>query len=85
VNASNDDRHPTAIAFQWASQITAIGLEIAAPVLIGKWLDDQWGTSYWTIIGAVIGPPIGFWHLLTLTGVIGGSDRTTGDGKDQHQ
>jgi len=83
VNAPNDDRHPIAIAAQWASQITAVALEIVIPVMVGRWLDQNWGTSYWTVIGAVVGPPLGFWHLLVLTGVVGGGDKTSGSGKDK--
>jgi len=82
VNAPNDDRHPIAIATQWVSQITAIALEIVVPVVVGRWLDQRWGTSYWTLIGAIVGPPLGFWHLLTLTGVVGqGREKSDNDEK----
>jgi hypothetical protein len=83
VNVPPDDRHPLAIAAGWVSQITAVGIEIALPVVIGRWLDQQWGTSYWTLVGAVIGPPIGFWHLLVLTGVWGGRGGRPGGGSDR--
>jgi uncharacterized protein YqgC (DUF456 family) len=83
VNAPIDDRHPIAIAAQWVSQITAVAFEIVLPVVVGKWLDQKWGTSYWTLIGAAIGPPVGFYHLLTLTGVLGGVD--SGSDKSEKQ
>lgn len=60
-----------AVAAQWVSQITGIGLEIVIPIVVGRWLDDRWGTSFCTAVGVVVGPLLGFWHLLTLTGVVG--------------
>jgi hypothetical protein len=73
VTAPKDDRPPVAIAAQWVSQITGIGLEIVVPIVIGRWLDERWGTSFCTAVGVVVGPLLGFWHLLTLTGVVGGT------------
>lgn len=81
----HDDRHSIAIAAHWVSQITAVALEIALPVVLGRWLDERWGTSYWTFIGAVVGPLVGMWHLLTLTGVVGGRGGRMGRGKDRQQ
>jgi uncharacterized protein YqgC (DUF456 family) len=72
VSAPDDDRPPMAVAAHWVSQITGVALEIVIPVLVGRWLDQRWGTSVWTIVGALLGPVLGFWHLLTLTGVVGG-------------
>lgn len=60
-----------AVAAQWVSQITGIGLEIVVPIVVGRWLDERWGTSFCTVVGVVIGPLLGFWHLLTVTGVVG--------------
>jgi len=61
-----------AVAAHWVSQITGLGLEVVIPVLVGRWLDQRWGTSAWTIVGALLGPILAFWHLLALTGVAGG-------------
>jgi uncharacterized protein YqgC (DUF456 family) len=83
VNAPNDDRNEIAAAVQWVSQITTVALEIVLPVVVGRWLDQRWGTSYLTLIGALIGPPLGFWHLLALTGVVG--DRKTKPDIDKDQ
>ena len=56
-----------AVAMNWVSQITTIGLEMSLPALGGNWLDDRWGTSPWLVcIGAVIGFGVGMWHLLKL-------------------
>jgi hypothetical protein len=84
VNASSDDRHDIAAAMQWGFQITSIALEIILPVVVGRWLDQLWGTTCMTVIGALIGPPLGFWHLLVLTGVVGGKTTKTDSDKDQH-
>jgi hypothetical protein len=71
VNASQDERNPLAEAAQWVSQITAIALEIVGCIWLGRWLDGKLGTSYWGTIGLFVGPLLGFWHLLSLTGVVG--------------
>jgi uncharacterized protein YqgC (DUF456 family) len=83
VTASNDDRPPVAIAAQWVSQITGIGLEIILPILAGRWLDQRWGTSCWTVVGAVLGPLLGFWHLFRITGVVGGTKINSGEKNDE--
>ena len=64
-----DQRHPVAAAAEWVAQITAISLEIVIFIWLGRWLDGKLGTSYWAPIGLVVGPVIGFWHLLSLTKV----------------
>ena len=64
-------------AVQWVSQITAIAVEIVVCIWLGRWLDDRFGTRFLTPLGLVVGPVLGFWHLLTLTGVIGRSNDTT--------
>jgi hypothetical protein len=64
---SPDNRHPMAIAAEWVSRITAIALEILVFIWLGKWLDDKLGTGFWAPIGLVVGPVLGFWHLLAIT------------------
>lgn len=71
MNPPDDKRHPIAVAAEWVSQITAIAAEIVVLLWLGRWLDSKFGTSFWTPIGAVLGPAVGFWHLLVLTGVVG--------------
>ena len=58
---------PMAEAMRWVSLITTVGLEMVIPILLGSWMDKSWGTSFGVWIGLVIGPPLGFWHLLVLT------------------
>jgi hypothetical protein len=83
VNTPNDDRPPLATAAHWASQVSGLAFEVILPVLIGRWLDQRWGTSLWTFVGAVLGPVWGFWHLLLLTGVVGRPRKQTKDNEDQ--
>jgi hypothetical protein len=78
-----------AAAAQWISQITGVGLEVVLPIVVGRWLDQRWGTSFCTVAGVVVGPLLGFWHLLTLTGAVGGTkgrtDRTDQSGTDHQE
>lgn len=67
----NSSSKAMAEAMVWVSRITAIGLEMALPALIGRWMDERYQTSFWFPIGVVAGPILGFWHLLVITGVIG--------------
>jgi F0F1-type ATP synthase assembly protein I len=47
--------------------IGQIGMEMAVPVGVGVGLDFWWGTLPWcTIIGALLGPILGFIHLMAL-------------------
>ena len=62
-----DNRHPVAVAAEWVSRITAIAIEIVVLIWLGRWLDGKLGTTYWSPIGLVLGPVLGFWHLMTIT------------------
>ena len=66
---SPDNRHPMAIAAEWVSRITAIALEILIFIWLGGWLDAMLGTVFLAPIGLVVGPVLGFWHLLAITRV----------------
>jgi hypothetical protein len=79
-----DDRHAIAAAMHWGLQITSVALEIILPVVVGRWLDQLWGTNCITVIGVLIGPPLGFWHLLVLTGVVGSKTRKIDNDKDRY-
>jgi hypothetical protein len=56
-----------AVAAEWVSRITAIAVEIVVLIWLGRWLDNRFGTAYWAPIGLVLGPVVGFWHLLSIT------------------
>ena len=56
--------------------------EMALPALLGRWIDVYLGTHYWFLVGLVAGPVLGFWHLLVMTGVVGGKDENNLDPED---
>ena len=57
------------LAMEWVSRITTISLEMVLPALGGYWLDTSWGTKpLFTLLGAALGPAVGFWHLIRLAG-----------------
>tara|TARA_B100000809_G_scaffold228393_1_gene241362 strand:- start:767 stop:1039 length:273 start_codon:yes stop_codon:yes gene_type:complete len=73
---------PMAEAMKWVAVITSVGLEMIIPILIGSWIDKTWSTSFAVWIGLVLGPTLGFWHLLVLTrekGPGSGSGKKTED------
>ena len=74
-----------AVAAEWVSRITAIGLEIVVLIVLGRWLDSKFGTTYWTPIGAILGPVVAFWHLLALTGVVGRKRNNADMDRDREQ
>lgn len=61
-------RHPYATAIEWVAKITTVALEMILPAVAGSYLDRQWGTRYWALVGLVLGGTVGFWHLLKMTG-----------------
>jgi ATP synthase protein I len=66
----NDERpqlSPMALAVEWVAKITTVGLEMALPAIGGSYLDRRWGTSYWALVGLVVGVVVGMWHLLQMT------------------
>jgi len=71
VNAPQENRDPVGAAVQWVAQITTIALEVVVFIVLGRWLDGKFGTSFCTPIGAILGPSLAFLHLLAITGVIG--------------
>ncbi len=49
------------------AQISQIGMEMAVPVGLGIGVDYWLKTLPWfTIVGAILGPTLGFIHLLSL-------------------
>jgi F0F1-type ATP synthase assembly protein I len=49
------------------AQISQIGMEMAVPVGVGVGVDFWLNTLPWfTIVGAILGPTLGFIHLLAL-------------------
>lgn len=62
---------PMAEAMRWVSVVTSVSLEMVVPALVGAWIDRSLGSSFAVWIGLVLGPILGFWHLMVLTGVSG--------------
>jgi hypothetical protein len=63
--------HPIAVAMEWVAKITVVGLEMALPPIGGGLLDRRLGTSYWALVGAVVGVLCGMAHLLQMTAAEG--------------
>ena len=63
-----DDRTPAAIAYQWASRIMVVALEMVLPGLAGHWIDDQLGTVVlFLLIGLGLGSTAAIIHLIRMT------------------
>lgn len=79
VNNIPDGRSPIAVAFHWASQVTTISVEMALPMLLGVWVDQNLGTKVvFALIGVALGLWLGIWSLLRIAKIIGSED---GDGR----
>jgi hypothetical protein len=52
---------------EWVAKITTVSLEMALPAIGGGYLDTRLGTSYWALVGVVVGVVVGMWHLLQMT------------------
>jgi len=62
-----ESRSFLAVGMEWASRVTALGLEFALPAYLGSLADRSWRTSPWlTILGAALGFAAGMMHLLRL-------------------
>jgi F0F1-type ATP synthase assembly protein I len=72
---------PLGLAMDWVTKITMVALEMVLPALGGYWLDKRNGTSYWAIMGVVVGLVAGMWHLLLMTRAFdsGNRPKRTGD------
>ena len=68
VTTSYDDRSPAAKAYQWASRIIIVALEMVLPGLAGYWLDKQLGTLVlFMMVGFLGGTTGAVIHLLRMT------------------
>jgi hypothetical protein len=52
---------------EWVAKITTVGLEMALPAIGGGYLDHKLGTTYWALVGVILGVVLGMWHLLQMT------------------
>ena len=65
---SSDERSAMARAYQWASRIMVVSLEMVLPGLAGYWLDKQLGTVVlFTLLGFGFGTTGSVIHLIQMT------------------
>lgn len=51
----------------WYYALAQVGIEMVVPIALGWWLDSLLGTAPWLlVVGTVLGPVVGFTHLLAL-------------------
>ena len=68
VTTPPDDRSPAAKAYQWATRIMVVSLEMVLPGLAGYWLDQQLGSLVlFTLLGFGVGSWLGVVHLIRMT------------------
>jgi len=83
VEEPRDDRSAIALGMAWVSRVTTIAMEMAAPGLVGLWIDRRLGTAPWlTILGAAAGFGLGIWELVRLAETTNRS-RLDRDGQDK--
>ena len=63
-----DDRSQIAKAYQWASRIMGVSLEMVLPGLLGYGIDHLIETGYvFTVLGFFAGLVLGMVHLVRMT------------------
>ena len=68
VTIPSDDRSPAAKAYQWATRIMVVSLEMVLPGLAGYWIDRWLGSLVlFTMLGFTLGSWLGVVHLLRMT------------------
>jgi len=67
---------PIGEAMQWVSRITTVALMTVLPIVGGRWLDGRLATSYWGLIGLVVGLAVGFWQMMLLAKSAGAKGST---------
>ncbi len=76
VDRQSDQRSPMAVAYEWASRIIAVSIEMVVPGLAGYWLDRRIGlTPLFTVTGFGMGLVLGMWHLIRMSGADDTSDK----------
>jgi F0F1-type ATP synthase assembly protein I len=67
VTRSTDDRSSIAKAYQWATRIMVVSLEMVLPGLAGYWLDQQLGTKVlFMLAGFGLGSTAAVVHLIRM-------------------
>lgn len=60
-------RQPMALAMEWVTKITTVGLEMVLPGVGGAYLDKYFHTSFLALLGFGLGLTVGIWHLLQMS------------------
>jgi hypothetical protein len=75
VADSPDDRSQIARAYQWATRIMVVSLEMVLPGVAGSWLDSHLGTVIlFTLVGFGFGTTAAVVHLIQMTRADGDRD-----------
>ncbi len=73
------------MAAAWASQVSAIALEMVVPPLLGLWVDNRLGTRFvFVCIGGVLGFYVGMVSLLRVARSNQEATKEDPRGKDRH-
>ncbi len=56
-----------ALAMEWVTKITTVGLEMVLPGVGGAYLDKYFHTSFLALLGFGLGLSVGIWHLLQMS------------------
>ena len=78
MNLESDRRkqhRQQSLAMEWVSRVLSICVVMVLPGLGGGWLDRRWGTSYWTLLGFLLGFASGFTALIVLVKRDGGGPK----------
>ena len=68
VTIPSDDRSPIAKAYQWATRIMIVSLEMVLPGIAGYWIDRWLGTRVlFMLLGFALGSTAAMTHLIQLT------------------
>ena len=68
VTIPSDSRSPIARAYQWASRIMVVSLEMVLPGLAGYWIDQRLGTKVvFMLAGFALGGTGAMIHLIRMT------------------
>jgi hypothetical protein len=68
VTTPSDDRSQIAKAYQWATRIMVVSLEMVLPGLAGNWVDGRLGTKVlFTLLGFAAGCTAAVMHLIRMT------------------
>lgn len=68
VTIPSDDRTAAAKAYQWATRIIVVSLEMVLPGLAGYWIDTRLHTvCVFLVIGLALGCVASVTHLIRLT------------------